>query len=119
MKLITKIIPIGAAFLPFMALAAVTNLGTKTEDLLNDIRGILNILLPLLLALGVILFLWGIVKYITAGGDEEKLKEARKFIVWGLIFLAVMVALWGFVALITNIFGVSPGGSPTGPGFPI
>jgi tellurite resistance protein TehA-like permease len=118
MKLIKKIIPLGTAILPFTALAAVTELGSRLEDILNDIINILNILLPLLLALGVIVFLWGIVKYITAAGDEEKIKEAKKYIVWGLIFLAIMVALWGFVALINNLFGVSPGGSPPGPDFP-
>ncbi len=46
------------------------------------------------------LFLWGIVKYITAGGDEEKTAEARNMITWGIIFLAIMVAVWGFV----NVF---------------
>jgi len=119
MKLIKKIIPIGAAFLPFMALAITTSLGNRIYDVVQDIRGILDVVLPLLMALGVILFLWGVVKYITAAGDEEKLKEARKFIVWGLIFLAVMVALWGFVTLIRNIFQVQEGGSPTSPSFPI
>ncbi|OFX79030.1 MAG: hypothetical protein A2071_10900 [Bacteroidetes bacterium GWC1_47_7] len=50
--------------------------------------------------------MWGVVRYISAGGDEEKTKEARQMIIWGVIFLAVMVAVWGFVNIVLDfIFG--------------
>jgi hypothetical protein len=52
------------------------------------------------------IFLWGGVRYIAAGGDEEKVKEARSMIIWGIIFLAVMVAVWGFVNIVLDfVFG--------------
>src|SRR3989344_3338669 len=48
-------------------------------DLLNDY------IIPILFAIATIVFLWGVILYITAGGDEEKRKEGRNYIIFGLI----------------------------------
>ncbi|PJE64501.1 MAG: hypothetical protein COU90_01515 [Candidatus Ryanbacteria bacterium CG10_big_fil_rev_8_21_14_0_10_43_42] len=93
----------GSLLFPFIALAQVN---VNIEDLLADASDIINILISFLILLATFLFLLGIVRYILASGDEEKRKEARGMIVWGIIFLAVMVAVWGFVNLILDfIFG--------------
>ena len=86
------------------------------ETVIQQLSDIFNSIIPLLVLLATALFLWGIVKYITAGGDEEKLREARNLIVWGIVFLSVIVAVWGFVNIIIDfIFGTNtihniPGG---------
>ena len=78
------------------------------ETVIQQLSGIFNSIIPLLVLLATALFLWGIGKYITAGGDEEKLHEARNLIVWGIVFLSVIVAVWGFVNIIIDfIFGES------------
>ena len=64
--------------------------------------------IPFLVLLATVVFLWGILKYITAGDDENQLEEARNIILWGIIALAAMVAVWGLVNLLLNaIFGTS------------
>lgn len=79
---------------------------------LDTIEDLLNQLIPLLLILATVLFLWGVIRYVTAGGDEEKLKTGRQYMLWGLIGLAVMVAVWGIVKLLVNTFGVGGEGVP-------
>jgi len=60
----------------------------------------------LLIGLAVVVFLWGVVKFVTAAGDEEKRKEARQTMLWGVIIFAVIVSIWGLVALLRSVFGI-------------
>lgn len=87
----------------------------KVGTILQDISDILNTVIPILMILATLLFLWGIITYITASGDEEKLKGARTYIIWGLIGLFVMVSVWGLVQVLNNTFGISRQGTPLGP----
>ncbi|MEK7162538.1 MAG: hypothetical protein AAB730_01610 [Patescibacteria group bacterium] len=68
------------------------------------ITALLDSVLPLLFILATIVFLWGVILYITAGGDEEKRKEGRNYIIYGLIGLFVMVAVWGIVNIMIGFF---------------
>ena len=65
---------------------------------------IINSIVPVLIALGVVYFVWGIVSFVIAG-DEEAKKAGRDKIIYGIIGLAVIVAMWGLVKILTNTFG--------------
>ena len=66
----------------------------------------MNQLIGLLFVVATLVFLWGVIRYVIAGGDEDKLKEGRQYIIYGLIGLAVMLAVWGIVnAVVTTLFG--------------
>jgi fumarate reductase subunit D len=73
------------------------------------ITSLLNLLIPFLLLLATVIFLYGVVKYVASGGDEKKVEEARKMIMYGVVALAAMLAVWGFVGVIVGaIFGFGP-----------
>ena len=74
-------------------------------------------LVIVVIGIGLLVFLWGVVQYITAGADEERKKSARSLMIWGIIGLFVMVAAWGLVRLIASIAGVGIGGSVSQPTF--
>jgi len=75
-------------------------------SLLNNVQGVANRLISLLFVVATLVFLWGIIRYVIAGGDEDKLKESKQYIVYGLIGLTVMVAVWGIVsAVVATLFG--------------
>ena len=109
-----------AAMSPLLALAQVpdiayiTNSGTDILSLIN------NFLVPLIIALAVLVFLWGVFKaFILGGTDEGKRAEGRKLMLWGIIAFVVMGALWGIVNLVAVLFGVNPGTTPiNAPGTP-
>ncbi|MBP6855226.1 MAG: hypothetical protein KBD26_03690 [Candidatus Pacebacteria bacterium] len=63
--------------------------------------------IPLLIALAVIVFIWGVLKFIMNADDSTKREEGRNFIIWGLVGLFVMVSIWGIVNILNNTFGVS------------
>jgi len=111
MQKFKKYIPVFLAFTPFFVLAA------TITTLVATIMGILNVVVPLLIAIAVVIFLWGVVQYITAGGDEEKRKAARNTMIWGIVGLFVMVAVWGLVNILISTFGLTTT-VPAVPGLP-
>jgi hypothetical protein len=78
-----------------------------------DLFGIMDILLsiiltiiPILLALAVLVFLWGIVKFIAHADDESTHEEGKQLMIWGMVGLFVMVGLWSIVGYIQQSIGL-------------
>lgn len=74
---------------------------TAIEKMLCTVQGLLNSIVPVLIALGVVYFVWGVVQYVIGGGEEAK-KKGRDHIIYGIIGFAVIVGLWGLVTLVTT-----------------
>jgi heme/copper-type cytochrome/quinol oxidase subunit 2 len=84
------------------------NSGITIRTIFARLTEVMNLLIPFLVLLATVIFIWGIVRYVTAGGDEQKIESGRNLIIWGIIALAVMLTVWGFVnILISAIFGTS------------
>ena len=86
-----KVLPIAAYLLPVMALAQ-----TGAAEIIGKISDILNMLIPLIIGLAVVYFIWGILKYVTAGEGDSK-AEARSVMIYGIIAIFVMamsLVLW-------------------------
>ena len=73
------------------------------------ILGFVNVLGPislLLMSLAVLVFFWGLVKFIfRVGGDEKALTEGKSLMIWGIIALFVMVSIWGIISFFYNDIG--------------
>lgn len=63
-------------------------------------------IIPLLFALTFLYFIWGVAEFIRNADNQEKRKEGRKRMIWGIVALFVMVSVWGLVAILRNTFGV-------------
>jgi hypothetical protein len=72
---------------------------------------LVTMLIPILIAIGLLFFIWGLVQFIMAGGDETAKEKGKAHMVWGTIALFVMVSVWGIVGLLGEITGVETGGS--------
>ena len=105
-------------FVPALALAqSGLQLGNgNLAGSLDYVWSLVNKLVPILIALGVIVFLWGILKFIFNAGDAEKRSDGKWIIIYSLIGIFVMVSVWGLVAFLQNTFGVSGSGNPTNNG---
>src|ERR1700749_633575 len=62
---------------------------TNFQGILCKVAEILNAILPVLIALGVVYFVWGVVTYVISP-DEEAKKAGRDRIIFGIIGLAVI-----------------------------
>ena len=88
---------------PVMALAQ----STPLENTVNAVQNIIDLLIPLLLALAVLLFFWGLVKYIANASDEAAKESGKTLMSWGMIAIFVMVAFWGIIGYVQESTGLS------------
>jgi len=82
--------------------------GDQVKDIGNiicRISFILNSIIPILMVLGVVYFVWGVITYMI-GSDEEAKKKGRDRIIFGIIGLVVIVGMWGLVNLVVDSFGL-------------
>jgi hypothetical protein len=106
-----KFIIAALTFAPAVAFAQ--ELG-NLQTLLRSIGRLIDIALPIVVALGLLAFFWGLVKFIFAGEDGKK--EGQSLMIWGLVALFVMVSVWGLVRFIGNAIGITEqGGTVTPP----
>ncbi|MSU44910.1 hypothetical protein EXS45_01895 [Candidatus Nomurabacteria bacterium] len=78
------------------------NQGTL-ETVICRAGSILNTIIPFLIVLGVLYFIWGVITYVIAA-DEEAKKGGRDKIIYGVIGLAVIIGVWGLVAILNRTF---------------
>src|SRR3989344_8602941 len=105
---LTSIFSLTALF-PVIAFAVSTVCDAQTTtlgNLLCRIQQLLNSIIPILVLLGVVYFVWGVVMFVIADSEEAKTKGKDK-IIYGLIGFAVIVGMWGLVNVVVNSLGFS------------
>ncbi len=115
-----KLVALAAAYsAPLIAAAQIQQIGTDSGiiptgsvgsaytfgNLLNTGNALLNITASLIVALSVIFIIYGGFTFITSGGDETKVTEARNRIIYGVIGIAIIILaglIFTFVGSILN-----------------
>jgi len=87
---------------PFLALAATTGI----NSVLSLVASVLNAIVPIIISIAVVWFLWGVFQYVIASDPEEK-TGARNHMIWGIIGIFVMVSVWGIVNLLKDTFNLN------------
>lgn len=122
MKKLASILAV-LALLPVVAQAQAPQLNSL-GDVLTLATNIINQLMPFIVALAVLYFIWGVFQFVMASGDDEARKVGRQKMMWGIIGIFVMVSVWGLVNLLEGSFRTNkrvitptPNTIPTNPGF--
>jgi len=84
------------------------------DSLVGGVGEVISLLIPVLVGIALIVFLWGLVVFIGSEDDDKK-NEGRNKMVWGIITLFVIVAVWGIVVLFQELLGVNRGNVLTPP----
>jgi uncharacterized membrane protein YidH (DUF202 family) len=78
--------------------------GTFLGDLLAFFN---NVLIPFILGLGFLIFVWGMFQYFIAGGaDEEKRAKGRSVIIWTIIGFVLIIVFWGIINIVVGGTGL-------------
>jgi hypothetical protein len=89
-----------------------TAIGLGSEDPRAIVAKVINVILGFLGIIAVVIILIGGFKWMTAGGSEDKVGEAKKLIVAGVIGLVIILASWGIATFVIdrllNATGVPP-----------
>ncbi|MEK7669139.1 MAG: hypothetical protein AAB350_00910 [Patescibacteria group bacterium] len=89
------------------------------SELVTSVGLIVNKIIPIMFAIALLGFFYGLVMYIF--GKEDNKDQAKKTMIWGVVALFVMAAVWGLVAFIGDAVGVdtTTGGPDVGNLIPI
>ncbi len=106
-RVLPKIATLAVLCAPILVYAADSGSGCPTPPqdfkcLTESFTGVLGYAVYFLVASALLVFLWGVAKYILAAGAEDKLKEGKEMIIYGLIGLTVMLSVWGLVGILRN-----------------
>ncbi len=102
-KLIAGAASIATLVIPAIASAAVTienvggSLGLGSADLKQTVLNIITFVLGLLGLIAVIMILYGGFIWLTAGGNEDKVDQAKKIISAAAVGLVVILVSWAIV----------------------
>ena len=82
------------------------------RGLLGLAGDLLNMLIPILIALTLVIFFWGLAMYVRGAGESAT--EGKSIMIAGLLALFIMVSVWGIIRLFQNTLGVQ-GSNPIPP----
>jgi hypothetical protein len=126
MKLVKKISAIGATVgllvMPFVTRAALDSslglnngnvgsaTGLGTQDVRQTIGKIINVALSLLGVVVLVIIIYGGFLWMTAGGNDEKVGEAKKWIFGGIIGLVIILSAYAIASfVISNLVSATVG----------
>ncbi len=97
----SSVLAFGVLALPALSSAA------SLFDTLSLFNTFLNALIGLFITLAIVVFFWGLIKYLwDVGGSEDK-SEGLQIMMYGVIAIFVMVSIWGIIRLLQNTFKVT------------
>ena len=91
----------------FLPMSARAQTPQNFQDVSDLIVGFLSSLLPVLVGFALVVFFWGLIKYMWSAADSsEAHAQGRQLMIWGIIALFVMVSVWGLVEFLQlTLFG--------------
>lgn len=67
---------------------------------------IIQPLIILLFALAILVFLWGIFEFIRDAESSDGREKGKQHMIYGIIGIVIMVAVWGIIGILKNTFGI-------------
>ena len=75
----------------------------KTESLTDLLENIYNYVVDFAIAISSVIIVWAGYLFLSAQGDEEKIKKAKRLLTWAVIGLVVSILAKGIALVIKKI----------------
>lgn len=89
-------------FLGFLICFPLLSFASDIASMVTNVGDVFDAALPVAISAAICYFAWQVIQYTIAKGG----KEALSGIVWGLVGITVIVAVWGFVSAIRSTLDV-------------
>ncbi len=99
-----KIIVSSGLVAAVVALPALASAATLL-DTLALANTFLNAMIGLFITLAIVVFFWGLIKYLTTAGEDKAAGLSIMFM--GVVAIFVMVSIWGIIRLLQSTFKVT------------
>ncbi len=80
----------------------------SAQTLLNTlalVNTFLNAMIGLFITLAIVVFFWGLIKYLVNAGEQKS--EGLQIMFYGVVAIFVMVSIWGIIRLLQTTFRVT------------
>lgn len=93
---------------PMLALAAFNSDGGAFGTLLKNILVFTNsTLIPFIIGIGFLVFVWGMFQYFIAGGANDEAKEKGKsLMIYATLGFVLIIVFWGIINLLASSTGL-------------
>lgn len=97
----------GAALLPLMPVVALAQEFGEINTFVGRITTFINnTLIPLVFAIALVVFIWGMFQLFIYKNAEDK-EQGKQLAIWAVVAFVLMVSIWGIVNLIAGGLGFS------------
>ena len=86
---------------------------TNFKDAIYIVVGLITSVIPVIVLVAFIYFLWGLSQYLKNTGENRD--DAKQMMISGIIGFFVMISVWGLVAILSSTLGTGTD-VPTSPG---
>ncbi|MES2135014.1 MAG: hypothetical protein V4449_02110 [Patescibacteria group bacterium] len=93
------------AFAPLAVFAA------DAQNALSKIGALITQATPIVVALALLAFFWGLVTYIFGSSNDDKRKKGIHIMIWGIIALFVMLSVFGIIRALQSTLELDTSGS--------
>lgn len=93
------------ALLPACAHAQLGNV----ENIVEAIGRLVDLATPIVVGIALLVFFWGLVKFIFASGNEDAKEQGKNLMIGGIIALFVIVSIAGILQWIGEAVGIGEG----------
>lgn len=104
-KILLSLLVLGVVAVPALVSAQVRT--EKLNQTVTQLTNTVNLIIPLMLAVAVVVFIYGVIRYILAEGEIDRNKAVGR-IVWSVVAIAAILAVWGLARLLIDVFGLRP-----------
>ena len=101
----------------FLILIPSITYASNLQSLVSNVARLLNRVIPIIMAIALIVFMWGIIKLIGADSDDGR-TEGKQRMLWGVIALFVLVSIWGITRYIGSTLGIGRDSQMVAPDYP-
>ena len=81
------------------------------QDIVDAGGKMVGTLIPIMFTIALLVFIWGVVKFIANAGNELKRSEGKRVMIGGIIALFVIASVWGIVAFIGKSLKIDQSGT--------
>ena len=112
----TSLVTLVGVFAPFAAFAVGLATGDdKAGEVGKFMSGVLefidSILIPVILGIAFLMFVWGVFKFFILGGsDEEAQQKGKSLMIYAVAGFVLILSFYGIVNILTNGLGTSDDG---------
>ncbi len=86
------------------------SLGVNTDStfksFIEELLGLIQLIIPILFMLAFIFFFWGLSKFILNSGSKDGVEKGKSYMLWGILALFILVTFRAIVGLIASDLGI-------------